>query len=169
MTDNQEILPSYLLRPGFLFIPDEGTVISAVLGSCVAVALFDRKNKKGGMNHFLYPHAPDAKNATTFYGNVATSTLIRIFLKEQPSRKHLEAMIFGGAVHASMPQAQKVAEKNINIAQSLLEKAGITVSVADTGGNRGRKVIFDTLSGESLVYRVERLRSGDWYPYEGMR
>ncbi|MCW7752770.1 chemotaxis protein CheD [Desulfobotulus sp. H1] len=169
MVHNPEMLPGYLLQPGFLFIPDEGTVISTVLGSCVAVALFDRKNQKGGMNHFLYPQAPDPSRATTLYGNVSTAALIHCFIKSHSQKVDLEAMIFGGASPPSIPEAQAIAKNNISTALALLQKAEIPISVNDTGGTKGRKIIFDTLSGESVVYRVERLRSGDWYPYKGMR
>ncbi|MDY0163725.1 chemotaxis protein CheD [Desulfobotulus sp.] len=169
MAHDPELLPQYLLRPGFLFIPDEAMQISAVLGSCVAVALFDRRHRRGGMNHFLYPSAPGPEQSTTLYGNVATRVLIRSFLDTPSSQKHLEAMIFGGAAPESMVETLGIAEKNIHIARFLLQKAGIPISVEDVGGTRGRKVVFDTASGESIVYRAERLRQGDWYPYAGMR
>lgn len=143
--------------------------ISAVLGSCVAVALFDKKKARGGMNHFLYPIAPAPEQATTLYGNVATRTLIRIFLDQQPQKKYLEGMLFGGAAPVSMKDAMEVAEKNIHVARTLLKEAQIPIGVEDVGGTWGRKIIFNASSGESVVYRVERLREGDWYPYTGMR
>ena len=45
----------YFLRPGYIYMPDKPTAISAVVGSGVAVCVYDKKRKVGGMN--LYNHA----------------------------------------------------------------------------------------------------------------
>ncbi len=47
----------YFLEPGYIFMTKKPTVISTVLGSSVAVCIFDPKRKIGGMNHFLFPYA----------------------------------------------------------------------------------------------------------------
>ena len=42
----------YLL-PGDIAFCQDGSMISTLLGSCVAVCLYDRRNKWGGMNHYM--------------------------------------------------------------------------------------------------------------------
>src|SRR5205814_10110548 len=50
------------LQPGQLHVSAEPTVISTVLGSCVAVCLWDAERSIGGANHYLLPDgAPNAK------------------------------------------------------------------------------------------------------------
>ena len=101
--DSNQALDSYeyYLKPGFLYLTREETVIYTVLGSCVAVCLWDRQNRIGAMNHFLYPRTADPAQATTRYGNVAVLTLIRLMLADGGGRKSLEGQIFGGGAQGT--------------------------------------------------------------------
>lgn len=76
----------------------------------------------------------------------------------------LEAMIFGGAILKGS-EKEHVGKENAAAARHILRKAGIAVAGEDIGGHKGRKVIFDSATGETIVYRVDRIRKEDWYPY----
>ena len=144
------------------------TLISAVVGSCVAVCLWDRKREYGGMSLFLYPQTRDSGQATTRFGNVATRTLIRLFLEEGSLKKFLEAQVFGGAhPNDGTSEAMQIGRQNILIARQILMKSGIPITSEDVGGVRGRKLVYNTLTNEVVSLRVERLRESDWYPYKG--
>jgi chemotaxis protein CheD len=159
-------LNQYFLKPGYIYVPTIPTVISTVLGSCVAVCLWDTKQECGGMNHFLYPFTRNPDKATAQYGNVATTTLIRLMLDEGSSKKALEAQIFGGACPDRGPsEAVEISRKNIAVAQRILCKNGIPIVSEDVGGNKGRKVIYNTLDNEVMSVKVGRLRESDWHPY----
>ena len=41
--------------PGEYFVANEAIIIMRTLGSCVAVCLWDRKSRIGGLNHFMLP------------------------------------------------------------------------------------------------------------------
>jgi len=45
----------YFIKPGYIFVSAKPAIISAVLGSCVSVCIYDNKLKTGGMNHFKLP------------------------------------------------------------------------------------------------------------------
>ncbi|HON11080.1 MAG TPA: chemotaxis protein CheD, partial [Chitinispirillaceae bacterium] len=66
---------TYYLHPGYIYISRQQETIQTVLGSCVAVCLWDQSQKCGGMNHFLYPVTREATNATPRFGNVAILAL----------------------------------------------------------------------------------------------
>jgi chemotaxis protein CheD len=160
----------YLLRPGYIYVPAKPTLISAVLGSCVAVSLWDRQLAYGGMNHFLYPSIDDPREATARYGNVATRTLIRLFLDAGSRLENLEAQILGGASpEANGDAALEVGKQNIRVARQIIQKQGIPIVSQDVGGTKGRKLIYNSQANEMIVIRVDRLRRNDWYPYEGER
>lgn len=72
-------------------MPANPAIISTVVGSCVAVCVFDRQQKVGDMNHFQLPYIGDLQQATARYGNVAVSLLINMMIAEGSQRKHLEA------------------------------------------------------------------------------
>lgn len=165
---NSIVALKYFLDPGYIFVPKKPTIVSMVLGSCVSVCLYDAKRKAGGINHFQFPHTNERQNATARYGNVATITLIRMMLNDGSKRKHLEAQILGGANHPDVC-TKNIGRQNIMIARKILAKERISIVSEDVGGERGRKVVFNTHTNEMAVIKVEKLRSADWYPYENDR
>jgi chemotaxis protein CheD len=159
---------NYFLGPGYIYIPIEPSVISTVLGSCVSVCIYDRKRRKGGMNRFQYPFIGDKRKATSRYGNAATLALIRMMLEDGSKKKNLEAQILGGAFNAELSN-QDIGKDNVKIARGILAKEGISLASEDTGGEKGRKIVFNACTNELAVFKVEQLRKADWFPYEGNR
>lgn len=155
----------YYIKPGFMYLATEPTIISAVLGSCVSVCLYNNKLKIAGMNHFMLPAIYDKNKATAIYGNVATITLIRMMLKNGSDKNDIEAQIFGGAFNKNV-SPKDIGELNITIAKKTLIKEKIKITSEDTGGEKGRKLVFDTATNEIAVIRVDKLRKKDWHPYE---
>ncbi len=159
---------SYFLKPGFIYLPARPTVVSTVLGSCVAVVLWDKKRRAGGINHFQLPTFKGAGRPTAKYGDASTAMLIRMMIQDGSKNKHLEAQIFGGACNRKV-SSWDVGRENIRTARGVLAKHGIRVISEDVGGERGRKIIFDSVNNEVAVLKVERLRKADWHPYEDDR
>lgn len=157
-------LIDYYLAPGHIYLSHEPARISTVLGSCVAVSLWDSKKEYGGMAHFLYPFVADRKKATAQYGNVAIKYLIDMFLEAGAREKDLSAQIFGGALSGAGDCA-KIARENISAARKVLRAYRIKIISEDIAGNMGRKIVYNTQRNEAIVYKVNKLRSGDWYPY----
>ena len=44
------------LHPGQVFVSPDPAVVTTILGSCVAVCVFDPVLRVGGTNHYLLPH-----------------------------------------------------------------------------------------------------------------
>lgn len=166
--ENEKHIPvntNYYIKPGFMYLATEPTTISAVLGSCVSVCLYDNKLKTGGMNHFMLPSTDNKDQYTAKYGNVATHALIRMMLKNGSKKNDLEAQIFGGAFN-SVISPKDIGRLNIKIAQKTLAKEKIKITSEDTGGKKGRKLVFNTTTNEIAVVRVDSLRKKDWHPYK---
>ncbi len=158
----------YFLSPGYIYTPVQSTVISLVLGSAVAVCLYDRKRRVAGINHFQYPYSETPRHGTARHGDAATLTLINMMLSAGAKRRHLRAQVFGGAYRPDLC-SRDVGRENILVAKNLLRQKGIKTASEDVGGELGRKVVYKTAGNEVAVLKVERLRSDDWYPYEGCR
>ena len=158
-------LYEYYLKPGYIFLNTEPSIISTVIASCVAISLWDCRKKYGGMAHYLYPFTGSGDEATARYGNVAISYLIRTFLKEGTDKKNIKAQIFGGASLQQSTECREVAKENVRIARSVLERFKIRIISEDVGGDIGRKLVYNTFSNEVVVYKVKKLRRSDWYPY----
>ena len=164
----QVVALDYFLKPGFIYVPTKPAVISTVLGSSVAVCIYDKKNKFGGMANFQLPYIDDHAKTTARYGNVATLTLIRMLLHEGVKRKHLEAQLFGGA-YINNISPRNIGRENIEVARKILAHKRIRLVSEDIGGAKGRKVVFNTHTCDIAVLRVDNLRKGDWFPYEEKR
>ena len=170
MADHGNIVPTenYFLKPGYIFISENPTIISTVLGTSVSVCLYDSKRKVGGMNHFKLPAIDDPQKATAEYGNVATLTLVRMMLQDGSNRKNIEAQIFGGAFRESISDVD-MGKSNIRVARSVLARERLQIVSEDVGGWKGRKIVFDTEKNEIAIIKVDKIRAGDWYPYESER
>lgn len=165
-TDYSEALTSthYFLQPGYIFVPGQNISISTVIGSGVSVCIYNRKKRIGGMNHFQFPYMGTKGKTTALYGNVSTMALIKIMLAHESRKKDFEAQIFGGAYN---PQKKNkdIGRENIEIARKILLKSKISIISEDVGGEKGRKVVFNTSTNEVAVLKVDSLRDIDWYPY----
>jgi chemotaxis protein CheD len=165
LRDKDTNADNYFIRPGYIFLPAAQTKISAVLGSSVAVALYDKAMKKGGMTHFLYPEKNEADKPTAIFGDISTRTLIKMLLRKGSRKKYLEAQIFGGAFNNEFSD-EDIGKRNILSARKILAGQNIPVTSEDTGGQKGRKIIFDTHTNEIVILKVDKLRKSDWYPYD---
>lgn len=162
------VIRDYFLKPGFIYLPDRPTTISTVLGSSVAVSLYDRSLKLGGMNHFCFPYIKGRGKTTALYGNIAILALIRMMTANGSSISNLEAQIFGGALNSEYSE-KDIGQDNLKTAKQILFRKKIKIISEDTGGELGRKIIFNTSTYEIVILKVDRLRESDWYPYAGYR
>ncbi|MDH3975017.1 MAG: chemotaxis protein CheD [Deltaproteobacteria bacterium] len=154
---------SAFLEPARLLVNKEPIVITTVVGSGVAVTLWDPVNRYGGMCHFIFPEMREKGKTTVEYGNVAIYALIKSMVDFGSKVANLEAQIFGGGEPQEGGTLKKThGPKNIEAAQEALNKYKVRIVSNDTGGNVGRKIAFNTLRNEVLTYKVEKLRQGDW-------
>ena len=141
------------LHPGQLFVSAQSYAITTILGSCVAVCLWDPVTRIGGINHFLLPTFNGEGIASPRFGNIAIKELLDQ-LAGLGSQKHdLLAKIFGGAcvLEAFRDRQHQLGSKNIEVAHALLESESIPLVGHDVGGQRGRKLIFHTDDGAAWV------------------
>ena len=168
MFGKEVTLCEYMLLPGYIFLNPEPSLISTVLGSNVAVSLWDEKRKCGGMTNYLYPENGSDEPARAWYGNVAIKHLARMLVEEGAKRRDIKAQIFGGAATDDR-NCIEIARRNVLVAKKMILELRIDLVSEDTGGNLGRKVVFNSEKNEAVVYKVGNLRSSDWYPYSMSR
>ena len=144
---------SFYLHPGKLFVAIQPTVVTTILGSCVAVCLWDAELGIGGINHYLLPTGLKATASPLRYGNVAIEELLSRTYRAGARLGSLRAKLFGGAcvLDAMRGRDTHLGTKNIELARKALSEAGIPIIASDVGGNRGRKLIFQPHDGTALV------------------
>lgn len=139
---------AYLL-PGQIYASAEPCQIKTILGSCVAICLWDRRRGAGGMNHFLLPSSREGMPASLRYADEATRMLLELLDAFGCRPQNLCAKIFGGAAlfQRSDRYGVSLGAKNVAAALSLMTSAGIPVVAQETGGSQGRKLVFNTDDG----------------------
>ena len=129
--------------------------IQTLLGSCVGVVLYHRAAKLGGVAHIMLPTSPSNSDHPGKYADTAIPGMIADMEKAlgTDSRRRLSAKLVGGA---SMFQVDSSALENsqLNIGQRnqetierILGALAIPILARDLGGNTGRRLILDTVSG----------------------
>lgn len=146
----------HYLHPGKIFASARACGIKTILGSCVAVALWDSTSGVGGLNHFLLPEpfGTPASGTAMRFGVYAVRMLVEELEALGAKRRRLQAKLFGGAALAGGSSGPKfsIGARNVTVARTVLAELGIPVICEDVGGDRGRKLIFDVASGEAEVW-----------------
>lgn len=152
--------PEYFLQCGYIYFTRTPTVVRTVVGTCVAVCLWDKTNRFGGMNHFVRARTREPDQATPKFGNVATAALVRIMEGAGCRREELVAQIAGGA----RPQGSEsnAGDANVAAAREVLKRKGVRLASEDVGGTMGRKILFDTTTGQMMILKVHDIRESDW-------
>ncbi len=140
---------SHHLHQATLFTSRQPCEVTTILGSCVAVCLWDRRLQIGGINHYVLPLWNGEGLATPKYGNIANQKLIGKLVDMGSSPADLIAKVFGGAQQLiSGHSVFTVGERNVQIALEMLKEYNIPVASMHTGGKQGRHLKFIVVTGE---------------------
>ena len=141
---------------GGLHASAEGDVIRTLLGSCVAVCLYDPDARVGGMNHFMLPDGHNADRELAAFGVHAMELLINAMMKRGGDRRRFVAKVFGAStLRAEGPGFAAVAPRNAKFALEFLADEEIPVAAQKLGGRSALSVRFDTATGRALVREVD--------------
>jgi chemotaxis protein CheD len=140
----------HYLIPGKIFAAAQPFAISTIVGSGVALCLWDSIHCIGGANHFMLPEGPEDNENATRYANVANPALLQRMLDLGAECKTLEARIFGGSLPAvTFGNAESVGDRNVQAVTHFLNMNGIRLVQSEVGGIRGRKLVFHTDDGRA--------------------
>lgn len=147
----------HFLYPSTLFASKDSYMVKTILGSCVAICLWDPVTKVGGINHYMLPHWNGNDLASPKFGNIAIEKLLERMIQLGAKKEHLQAKIFGGGDLISKGgSSMLIGERNIRVARLMLEEKGIPIIASSTGGRKGRKILFFTDTGEVRHKFIEK-------------
>jgi chemotaxis protein CheD len=138
-----------------------GTITTIGLGSCVAIALYDRIVRVGGLAHVLLPDqtmSRDRSNPAKFPGTVVPlllSEMVRLGARVE----RITAKIAGGAsmFGGLMPSGGiNIGERNVVAAREALAGAKVPIVGEDTGSDYGRSVFLHLEDGRLEVRSIRR-------------
>jgi chemotaxis protein CheD len=133
-------------------VATEPTVIATSgLGSCVGVGLYD-ENGRGGLAHCMLPSAGEAGDENPEkpgkYVDTGIETLHTKLVDAGTDPRNLRAKVAGGSDMLGLSDGPAVGERNVVAARTVLEQRNIPIVAADTGGEQGRSLSFETATAK---------------------
>jgi chemotaxis protein CheD len=153
------------LKAGEMLFSKEPSVVMTVLGSCLTVTMFHRRSGFAAICHGLLPLCPKRRHCDALCGQQAKYVecvvpwMVRQFNEAGADLREIEVKMFGGADMFSSRggggAALSIGKQNIEAALEVIEKARLRVLARDAGGTQGRKIFFNTETGEVLLKRLQ--------------
>ena len=148
--------PLYLIYPGEHFASNENCYIGTIVGSCLAVSVFDYSRRVGGLINFVVPGTVGTEGVVhdeiSRIGILNMEYLMADMIKLGCDRHFMKVKIFGaGYTDNSNLGKISLPEHNIRFVKEYFELEKISVEKSDLGGNFRRKLYFSPVDG--VVYR----------------
>lgn len=132
------------------------------LGSCVGVVVYDLNKQVAGLAHIMLPDSSLSKNKdfNKFkYADTAIDILVEKLLELSASKFNLKAKIAGGAQMFNLPNSKdvmRIGPRNVEAVIERLKKHRIPIVAQDVGGNSGRTIEFDPVTGKLKIRTVNK-------------
>ena len=150
------------VRIGAMEVAKNPKVLKTVLGSCVALILYDKSSRIGGMAHIFLPRKkpesvgePDSK-----YADTAVPALLDAVVELGARRQNIFAfMVGGGNIFKPLKKTTlpTVAELNVQVTQESIKEHRIPLLGCDVGRDKGCKVSFDLSTGDMVIVDLKQM------------
>ncbi len=135
---------------------DPGTIMTIGLGSCIGIALYDRTLKVAGLAHIMLPDSTQFKSNTNpmKFADLAIPLLIEKMEKQGCKKRNLTAKIAGGASMFNFSDKSIISDigkRNGEAVKKTLKDIDIPILAEETGGNKGRTMIFQANDGVVIL------------------
>ncbi|HEY4248900.1 MAG TPA: chemotaxis protein CheD [Lacunisphaera sp.] len=155
------------LSPGDLLVVTAPSEITTILGPCIAATFWCAHSHVGAICHAMLPSEnmgfdSSAGDHPWKYVSTVIPEMWRRFLRKGGTAGKLEVKLFGGADllrNAKHPSSTQIGPHNIELAQQLLAECGLRIIASDVGGQKGRKLIFNTQTGDVRIKRLPHFTS----------
>lgn len=151
-------LPSRNILAGQTCVLSDPGEITTVLGSCVAVCLYDPKCGIGGMNHFMLPSQSVDAGTSARYGIHAMELLITNIMKSGGERGRLVAKAFGGANLLQLnfgAELSGIGQQNVKFVREFLKTEEIPLVAEKLGGVQPLRIFFQPHNGRVIVKTLQ--------------
>jgi len=157
--------PKVFLPTGDCFLGVRPTLISTVLGSCVAVTMCDPAKGIGAICHAFLPASASFRHSVCEpqvcrFVDTALENMFSSLMKLKVSPDDVVIKMFGGASSLAGGEERTnlydIGGRNISAVRQWLSGHGLSISRSQTGGSHGRKLHFLTHTGDVWVKLLNR-------------
>ena len=152
------MIEDVFLHPGEFYFADGPARIRTILGSCVAFTMKDPVSGRAAMCHCLLPEMPTGKTPQDMqldkfrYVDTSLVAMLQELQRCGVPAGRLDIKLFGGAnVLTKISKERAVGSMNWKQAEKCMEKFSLALRARDVGGEAGRRILFETVSGEVFV------------------
>ncbi|GAA0724404.1 chemoreceptor glutamine deamidase CheD [Clostridium malenominatum] len=137
--------------------PDK--IITVGLGSCIGIALYDKQNLVGGLLHIMLPDSTLFSSVTNplKFADLGIPILIEKMERKGAVKRNLIAKIAGGASMFNFSDKNLIMDignRNTTAVKKKLKELSIPLLGEDVGGNKGRTMVLETISGSVQIKTV---------------
>ena len=167
MNFNKKKLPAVNLKSGEIYVTDKPSLVVTVLGSCLAVTMFNRRLGVGAICHGFLPQCGKKEshgktcNERFKYVDCSIQRMLENMREYEIKNSEIIVKLFGGAdmfdTKENGLKTSTVGKQNIATALEFLKREGLKVAASDVAGSFGRKIYFHTDTGEILLQRIKKL------------
>ena len=125
--------------------------LTAILGSCIGVTLYNPRARIGAMAHIVLPQSAGGDALPGKFADTAIPRMIQEIETAGAGRRGLVAKMAGGACMFGQDGRVQIGQANADAVRAILEGAGIRILASDIGGPRGRRIILNAANGELTV------------------
>lgn len=161
MTDTRIEYQKLYLKPGELCVSQAPVLVTTILGSCVSVTMHHPMSGVAAICHAVQPactkppgECPNRCPKRYHYVACVIPEMIHHMEALGAKTEELTVKLFGGGAVLTTSTQQSIGRQNINAARSALDALGLTPKVHQVGGHRGRKLIFNTHTGEVMLKKI---------------
>ena len=165
ISESENTLPEIYLKVGEIHFSEQSASVWTVLGSCLALTMFHRRLGIGAICHGFLPECREKGTCTIDcqeagkYVDCAIRWMTKRFKQKGVPLREIEVKVFGGADTLSARFGGRgginIGKRNAATAIQMLEKEGLSILSLDVGGATGRKLFFNTRTGEVLLKRLQ--------------
>ncbi|HET9646557.1 MAG TPA: chemotaxis protein CheD [Burkholderiaceae bacterium] len=146
------------LSPGEYFVGDAGWRVRTLLGSCVAITIWDPRRRVGAMSHYLLASRRGRSGDGQLdgrYGDEALQLMASGLAAVGVNLRECQAQVLGGGnMFPSQALSMRVGQTNGQAARAMLQELGVPIHHEDLFGAGHRQVVFDVATGRVSVHRV---------------
>lgn len=133
----------------------EEVLVTHALGSCIGLALFDRRLRLGGLIHTMLPLSSASSDSYSKAPLMFTDTGVAILLQEMFDlgcrREHIVAKVAGAGSQVDHGGLFRIGERNYAVLRRILWKNDILIAAEDIGGSVARTMALEIATGRTMI------------------
>ena len=166
---NDALTKDYIAAGSYQLAAGPPRLLTALLGTCVGIAIFDKQAGVGGLLHLLLPEPTGAAPIwqPVNYATTGLPLFLEALSQAGADRKRLTAVIAGGALYAPISRQDlemDIGGRTTEAAIRILQKEQIAIIKTETGGCCGASLTLNTATWETAITPI--FRPPDAAPHE---